>query len=446
MVDNKDSPWPELLERLNAWAMLGASESAELTTMTGVSENMPQPMFALVGESVDHIVRLMRENITGVRVIRALSQVNHEMERFQQGNHSLTKQDSKAGMTMALPNPVMNLFLNLGLTLIILIGAYRVNMGLMKTGVILAFLTYFNMILQAVMGINRIFILYSKAGASANRIDEVLHLENPFKIQDNYLEGDKKDVVRFNNVTFSYHVSSAGQRNALQSISFCIKEGGSLGIIGSTGSGKSTIMNLLMRRYEVTQGDIYVNGSNICTLPFEQLRNKMGVVLQNDTIFQDSILENITLGRELSLSEVKWAATCAGIAEHIESLPNTYEYRVSIKGMNLSGGQRQRLLLARALAGRPEILILDDSSSALDYVTEANLRNNLKVMYQSCAQIIIAQRISSVRDLDQILVLEDGEAVGLDTHEVLLETCEIYRDIYRSQMGEELGGDLLCHR
>ncbi len=413
------------------------------------------PMFMRVQSHVDVIVRIMRENISGIRVIRALSRNDYEKERFNKANEELTSSDIKAGMTMALPDPIMHLFLNIGLTIIVIIGAYRVNEGLMKTGVILAFLTYFNMIMMAVMGINRLFIRYSKAGASADRIESVLNADdtllnvmdnvNGEKLQDT--EYENAPVIEFEDVRFIYNdrtdeesgesdFAGESREAVLKNISFEIKAGESLGIIGSTGCGKTTIINLLMRFYDVTDGAIKLNGRDIRTMELKDIRKKIGVVFQNDTIFNDTLAENIRFGRDISEEEIVKAAKTADIANYIESLDNGYNYMAAIKGMNLSGGQRQRLLIARALAGNPEILIFDDSSSALDYKTDAVIRNNIQDNYDECIRIVVAQRASSVKNMSHILVMEDGEINGYGTHEDLLENCKVYRDIYESQMGE----------
>lgn len=387
------------------------------------------PLFRNVQNRLDGVVRIMRENIAGIRVIRALSRHDYEEERYAFQSDELKNEDVKAGMVMALPNPVMNLFLNIGLTLIILVGAYRVNDGLMKTGVILAFLTYFNMIIQSVMGINRIFIQYSKAGASADRIDEVLHLESELHvIEDERVKYEDYAVV-FDNVSI--------HKMGLCGISFKLKRGESLGIIGSTGSGKTTVLNLMMRFYDADEGEIWIDGRNIKSYDLKELRRRFGVVFQNDMIFNDSIGENIKFGREMTEERMKQAAKDARIASHIETLPGGYEYVAAIKGMNLSGGQRQRLLIARALAGDKDIIVLDDSSSALDYRTDSYIRKCLEERYSDVTKVIIAQRVSSVKSMNSILVMDRGHVIGSGRHGELMESCDMYKEIAKLQMGEE---------
>ncbi len=387
------------------------------------------PVFRNVQAKLDDVVRVLRENITGVRIIRALSKSEYEKKRFFNANKNLTDADIRAGMMMALPNPLMNLLLNIGFTLIVVIGAYRVNAGDMKPGVILAFLTYFNMILQAVMGINRIFIQYSKAGASADRIALVLEVpEDERKTDGAYGSGeyDGDTVIEFDNVSFCYDKNSA---ESLKNISFKVKKGESLGIIGSTGCGKTTLLNLLLAFYDVSAGTIRLHGKDIRNMSLHDIRRKFGIVFQNDTIFNDTVYENINFGRGISRDKAKEAAQTAMIGSF------DMDYPVAIKGMNLSGGQRQRLLIARALAGDSEIIVFDDSSSALDYKTDAVIRNNIREKYRDSIRITVAQRVSSVKDMTNILVLEEGEMIGFGTHESLLKECEVYKDIYMSQMG-----------
>ncbi len=403
------------------------------------------PLFYLVQEQLDRLTRILRENITGVRVVKALSKTDYETRRYQKQNDVLTHADLKAGITMALPNPVLNLFLNLGLSFVVLMGAYRVNSGAMQPGVILAFLTYFNMILQAVMGINRIFMQYTKAGASAGRIGVLLDLpedELTPKEPALYPPAATTDYITFDNVSFSYPVSeqhydelAADRENCVSNISFSLKAGESLGIIGATGSGKSTLIHLLMRFYDVSEGAIYVNGADIRTLPLKKLRSQMGVVFQNDTIFADTLEENIAFGQALSKEQLQTAADHAGIGDFIRGLPEGFSYMAAKAGANLSGGQKQRILIARALAKQPSLLILDDASSALDYRTDAKLRATLRKEYPSLTTIVIAQRVSSIKDMSHILVLDAGQCIGYGTHDELLKSCPIYREIYESQMG-----------
>lgn len=399
------------------------------------------PLYYTVQENVDNLTRILRENITGIRVVKALSREDYESARYDKANEKLTRSDLRAGAAMALPNPLMNLFLNIGLVLVIVYGASRVDSGAMKPGVIITFLVYFNIILGAVLGINRIFIMYTKAGASANRIDQVLMLRDS---RPEILTDAKKDTnvpfIRFENVSFSYpYLQDSAESNdreyAISHISFDIERGESLGIIGSTGCGKTTLINLLMRFYDATEGRILVDGIDVRAYELSELRKKVGVVFQNDTIFADSLRENVAFGRDISDEELRAALADANILSFVDSHEEGLSYMATKAGANLSGGEKQRVMIARALAGNSEILILDDSSSALDYKTDASLRKAIREHHPDATSITIAQRISSVRTMTKILVMEAGEAVGYGSHEELMQSCDIYKDIYQSQMG-----------
>lgn len=388
------------------------------------------PLFRDVQLASDKMVRTIRENVTGIRVIKALSKTEYEKKRFSQVNEEAINKDKKAGMTMAASGPLMNLFLNLGLCAVVIVGAFRVNRGLTQPGKIIAFLSYFTIILHAMMSISRIFVNLSKGTASYKRIREVL-----ITPQDLRLEGD--DIVKddchisFENVSFSYNKI----RDNITDISFCIKKGETLGIIGATGSGKSTIIKLMMRFYDVDCGVIRIDGRNVKSIPADELYTKFGVVFQNDVLFADSIKENIDFGRGLDDAQIKNATENSQAADFIRMLADGLDHKLTVRGTNLSGGQKQRILIARALAGSPEILILDDSSSALDYKTDAALRKVLHTEFKNTTSIIIAQRISSVIHADHILVLDEGTVLGYGTHNELLESCETYQEISRVQMG-----------
>ncbi len=394
------------------------------------------PMYASLQEALDQFVRLVREDIAGIRVIKALSKTDYEKERFGVINEEVVKIEKKAGMTMAIVNPAMNFFLNIGLVFVILAGAYRVNAGKCEVGKILAFMTYFTIILNAMMSISKMFVIISKAVASANRIVSVLDAEDE---RDSKLVLEEKDkaedtMISFEHVSFSYnHVE-----NNLTDINFSVKKGETLGIIGETGSGKSTVASLLLRFYDATEGNIFIGGKPIQSIPLGELRSSFGVVFQNDSLFEDSISENVRLGRALSEGDIKQAILYAQAKEFVEDENRGYYDKLNIKGANLSGGQKQRILIARALAAHPDILILDDSSSALDYRTDALLRKELKEHFKDTTTVIIAQRISSIMHADHILVLEDGAMIGYGTHEELLASCRVYQEIGRSQMGMDV--------
>ena len=420
------------------------------------------PLYERVQRRVDDIVRIMRENITGIRVVKSLSKEPYEMERFEGANKQMTSDDMKAGIVMALPGPIMTLFLNVGLTLVVIFGAKRVNAGEIEPGVILAFLTYFNMILMGVMGLNRVFMMMSKANASAKRIEAVVYAKEELTpIPESEAAApdsgrySEEDYIIFDHVDFSYEggigehgettsgvtqAMSFEREKCLYDIHFSMKKGESLGIIGATGSGKTTIINLLMRFYDADKGQVFIDGKDVRTYDRDELHRMFGVVFQNDVIFADSLHENIAFGRDVSLEEIRLAAEDAMAKEFIEAYEDAYDHRAVIHGANLSGGQRQRTLIARALVADPEILILDDASSALDYKTDASLRKAIREHHGDATTIIIAQRISSILSLDHIMVLDEGRMIGYGTHTELLENCPMYRDIYKTQMGEYVNG------
>lgn len=400
------------------------------------------PMYNTVQKRLDSVVRIMRENITGIRVVKALSKADYEKRRFAAANREMTNCDIKASTVMAIPGPLMQLCLNVGLTLVVVAGAWRVNEGLTRPGVILAFLTYFNMITMGVMGLSRIFMTLSKASASAGRIAEVLAAPDEQRVlrPGEALQPSGAGFLRFENVDFSYGKTGAGfaggeREKALDHISFSLNRGESLGIIGPTGCGKTTIINLLMRFYDADAGGVFVDGRDVRSYDKDELHRKFGVAFQNDMVFQDTLGENIRFGRDLDEAALRRAAKDAMAAEYIDCLEDGLDHPAAIKGANLSGGQKQRLLVARALAGNPEILVLDDSSSALDYRTDAAMRRAIARSHGDSTVILIAQRVSSVMGMDHILVMDNGRCIGYGSHGELLENCPPYREIYETQMG-----------
>ena len=415
------------------------------TIMIAVSKK-GMPLYRRLQSAVDQFVCLVREDIAGIRVIKALSKMEYEKEKFDKINKMVVTCERNAERTMAVLNPAMNMFLNLGLVAVILVGTFRVNQGLSEVGKILAFMTYFTVILNAMMSISRMFVIMNKAVASAARIEQVLACGEDLATQEeteqreNEEEGlveagakeaQKVEIV-FEHVIFSYNKKEPNLRD----ISFQVKKGEMLGIIGATGSGKTTLASLLMRLVDVDEGRILVAGKDVRNYEKRALREKFGVVFQNDTIFEDSIYENVRMGRNLGREELEQALMYAQADEFAREKIETEGEMLDIRGANLSGGQKQRVLIARALAARPEILILDDSSSALDYRTDARLRKQLREHFQDTTTIMIAQRVSSVMHADHILVLEDGEMIGYGRHKDLLVGCQVYREISQSQTGE----------
>lgn len=400
------------------------------------------PVYGRQQKVLDEMVRVLQENITGIRVIRALSRTDYERERYDGVNENLAEIEQRAGRISSASSPLTTLVLNLGLTAVILTGAYLVQKGEAGPGVIIAFLSYFTIILNAMLGITNIFVMCSKGLASMRRIFEIMEAPEEMPVQAAEKEeerGTKREeaaLVEFRDVTFSYNKKG----DHLSHISFALKKGESLGIIGATGSGKSTIVNLLLRFYDVSGGSIWIDGRRIDTIPYPELRGMFGVVFQNDYLMAASMEENIDFFRGLSREQITEAAGHAQAESFIKEKEGRMDAKVAVRGNNLSGGQKQRIMIARALAAKPRILILDDASSALDYKTDARLRKELHAHFAQTATITIAQRISSIQGADHILVLEDGKSIGYGTHQELLKLCSEYRVIYELQMGEETMG------
>ena len=378
---------------------------------------------------LDQMVRTIQENITGIRLIKALSKTEYEKKRFHGVNSELTGLDTKAGILTSVTNPASTLILNLGLTLVVVVGAYRVNSGAIQSGVIVAFLQYFVMILNAMLGVTRIFVMWSKGEASANRVADALSLPEDLAVQSAGEQEKAAPHIEFRNVSFSY----TGTGTFIDALNFRLEHGQTLGILGPTGSGKSTIISLLLRLYDPDSGTILIDGQDIRTIPSDILRQKFGIVFQNDFLTEGTIADNIRFFRDLdegALSRAAETAQADFIAEK-----GGLDAEVVVRGNNLSGGQKQRLLIARALAADPEILILDDASSALDYQTDAKLRKAIRIRHRDTTTVLVAQRISSLRHADLILVLDDGSVVDAGNHGELMERCEKYRLIALNQMG-----------
>ncbi len=395
------------------------------------------PLFTQQQRAVDNITRVVRENASGVRIIKALGKSDYEKERFDGVNRDAIRKEKKAGLTMSATNPLITLFLNAGLAAVIVVGAHLVYNGQSGVGKIIAFLSYFTMISNALLAVSRMFTMLSKGMAGMGRITEVLDMDPTLYIPANGENSpspfcpadDSIPVVEFRHVTFSFD-----GRVVLEDICFCLYKGQTLGMIGATGSGKSTVISLLLRIYAPDSGQILLSGRPIDKIPTPALREKIGVVFQNDFLFADTIRENAAFGREIAEDKLT-AAYAHAQAEYIADYPQGDEYLLEIKGANLSGGQKQRLLIARALAGEPDLLILDDSSSALDYKTDARLRTTLAKEYKQTTTVLVAQRISSLASADLIIMLDAGKIIGRGDHNHLLQTCAPYREIAETQMG-----------
>lgn len=387
-------------------------------------------LYRAVQQATDGMVRKVRQISKGIRVIKAFSTESKEKDGFSQLNEQVSNEETRAGRAMARSNPLMTILLNLGLTAVIAVGAVLVNAGNTEVGKIIAFLTYFTLISNAMLTVTRIFVMYSKSAASAARISEILDMEQDLApVIDDQCYNDH--AISFENVSFAYNTQV---KNSVEGVSFAMEKGQTLGIIGATGSGKSTIIRLLLRLYDC-QGRICVDGRDIKSIAPLALHNRFACVLQNDFLFSGTVFENICFGRDLTEQQVQKALRVC-CADFVFEDADGLNKRLTPKGTNLSGGQRQRLLIARAVAGDPEFLILDDASSALDYKTDAVIRKNLKA--KNTTSIVIAQRISSVLHADQILVLDAGEEIALGTHTELLASCPLYKEISLSQMGGAL--------
>lgn len=385
------------------------------------------PLYARQQRAADGMVRIVRENAQGVRVIKALSRQPRESARFEEANGALAAASFTASAATAAANPLMNMFLNIGLIGVILVGAKRVDSGVSEPGAITAFLVYFTLISNAMLSVARLFLLYAKGTASAARIAEVLETEDELPLRLPTPEKEGCGYICFENVSFSYN----GSRNDLENISFRMEKGQTLGVIGATGSGKSTLLRLLLRFYDPGSGTVRLEGRDIRELP--GLRKRFGPVLQQDILYSGTVAENIDFGRGLPEGALRAAAEDAQAAGFIAAFPDGYAHAVAAKGANLSGGQRQRLLIARALAGGPEVLLLDDASSALDYRTDAALRAALRRQRRAAA-VVASQRVSAVMHADSILVLDGGRLVAQGTHGELMESCALYREIAETQL------------
>ena len=391
------------------------------------------PLYAKVQRSVDGMIRVVREDSQGIRVIKALSKSDYEHRRYDKVNRDLVHDETKAGVIMGCVNPIMTAFMNLGSVGVIALGAFYVSRGVSDPETVIAFMQYFTLISMAMMSVTRMFVMYTKCSASASRIAEILDSSEDIPVleKDKYPKKETDAHIVFDNVSFSY----SKKKNNVENVSFAVKKGGSLGVIGATGSGKSTLVKLLLRFYDTDEGGIYINGEDIRTIDKKRFYAFFGTVLQHDFLYADTIEENIRFGRDVSDDDIKRATGIAQADKFIENFDEGYGRVLSQHGTNISGGQKQRTLISRALAAHPEILILDDSSSALDYKTDAALRKALSESMSDTTLITIAQRVSSVKDCDTVIVMDEGKIIGMGTHGHLLDTCPEYKEISDSQMG-----------
>ena len=395
------------------------------------------PKFKVVQKYVDRLNLVTREIITGIPVIRAFSTEKHEYERFEAANKDLTKTNLFVNRVMSGMMPIMMVIMNAITVLIVWNGSKAIDTGTMQVGDMMAFMQYAMQIIMAFLMISMISVLLPRAAVSAGRVDEVLNTDIVLKDLDEpkKFNESRKGFVEFKNVSFRY---PDADEDVLENISFTAKPGETTAFIGSTGSGKSTLINLIPRFYDVTEGEILVNGVNIKDVSQHDLRDKIGYVPQKGVLFSGTIESNLKYGKDdASKEEVVKAAEIAQATEFIESKPEKFESPIAQGGTNVSGGQKQRLSIARAIAKKPEIYIFDDSFSALDYKTDATLRKALKKETGESTVLIVAQRISTILHADQIVVLDEGKVVGIGTHKELLKTCEVYKEIAESQLSKE---------
>ena len=398
------------------------------------------PYYSIVAKRLDSVNSVVQENVTGARVVKAYVREDTEEKRFDDANISLMESNLRVQTLMAILQPLLMIILNLSVIAVIVIGGWQVQAQAMKVGEVMAAITYLTQVLQGVMMMSMMFQTLAKASASANRLREVLETDPVIKSGSVSLSDKTGGTVSFKNVSFSYPETKG--RPVISDFTLDIKSGESVAILGATGSGKSSLVNLIPRFYDCTAGEVLVDGVNVKDCKLDELRKKVGIVLQKSELFSGTVEDNIKWGdKNATHEEVISAAQAAQADEFIQKIPAGYEGMIAEKGASLSGGQKQRLSISRAVLKKPEILILDDSTSALDLGTEAKLRAEIDRKMSGTTLIIIAQRIQSVKSCDRIAVLDHGRLCACDTHENLLKTCEVYQDIYASQV-KTSGGEV----
>jgi len=388
------------------------------------------PLYKKAQSKLDKVTGKTRENLTGVRVIRAFCREDKEIEDFKRLNSQLTAAQKYVGRISALMNPVTFVIINVAIVVLVWVGAIRVDQGILTQGAVVALYNYMSQILVELIKLANLIITMTKAVACANRVTNVLETDSSLEFVDNDTI-TTANHIDFINVSLTYKEAS---EESLSDINFSVKRGETIGIIGGTGSGKSSLVNLIPHFYDCTKGGVYVNGKNVKSYNAEELREKIGIVMQKAVLFKGTIRENILWGNENACSdEIEAALEIAQAKDVVASKKNGLEEMIEQGGKNLSGGQKQRLTIARALVKQPEIIILDDSASALDYATDAKLRQALKTFQNKTTVFIVSQRTSSIMSADKIIVLDDGKIVGMGTHQQLLNDCQVYNEIYTSQ-------------
>lgn len=399
------------------------------------------PLYKKVQEKLDQLLGITRENLSGVRVIRAFNKEESEVSQFESTNHEFTRLQKRVGNISGLMNPFTYVIINVAIIAILNTGAINVNLGTLKQGDVIALISYMGHILIELIKLANLIIQMTKAVASGRRVHDILNTEPSMEfgaLENKESSVSNDDAIRFENVWLSY--SSTGE-NSLNNINFSVKKGQTIGIIGGTGSGKTSIVNLIPRFYDATSGTVNVFGRSVKEYTKEGLRNLIGIVMQKTLLFKGTIRSNLHWGNENATDEEIWHALAVAQADDfVRKKKNGLDEPVEQGGRNLSGGQRQRIAIARAIVKNPKILILDDSTSALDFATDAALRKALRNLPDDMTVIIVSQRTSSIQHADQILVLDDGYLVGVGKHDALLKTCDVYDEIYQSQYkkgGEE---------
>lgn len=390
------------------------------------------PLYKKVQAALDNVLGITRENLTGVRVIRAFNKENEEIEKFGVAHDNLTGLQMFVGKVTAIMNPGTYIIINAGILALINAGAIRVDAGYITQGQVVALVNYMSQILVELIKLANLIITVTKALACANRISSVLEIESTMNSPENPVKpGVSEYAVEFDNVSLRYN--SSGEE-ALSNIDFKVKKGETVGIIGGTGSGKSSVVNMIPRFYDAFSGEVKVNGVNVKDYDMKDLRERVGIVLQKAVLFKGTIRENLMWGNDSAIdADIEKAIAASQSKEFVDNKEGRLDYMISQGGKNLSGGQKQRLTIARAIVKNPEILILDDSASALDYATDAALRKSIRELENNPTVFIVSQRTSSIRSADKIVVLDDGKIVGIGTHDELLNTCDIYREINDSQ-------------
>lgn len=393
------------------------------------------PLYKVIQEKLDNLSLITRENLEGSRVIKAFSKEESEKSRFEKSATDLANTSINVGKISAILNPITYMIMNLAIIAILWFGGINVNIGSLTQGEVIAFINYITQILLSLIVFSQLIVILTKGATSANRVLEILNINTSIMDNKETLTNKVKNnnsLIEFKNVSFSYEESN---EYSLKDIDFNINKNETIGIIGGTGSGKSTLINLIPRFYDVTKGKVLVKGINVKDYNLNSLRKLIGIVPQKAVLFKGSILDNLKWGNEnATINEIENALNISQSSSFINSLPDKYNAKVMQGGKNFSGGQKQRLTIARALVRNPEILILDDSSSALDFATDAELRKSLKENTKDMTVLIVSQRASSIMNSDKIIVLDNGEIAGIGTHDYLLENCEVYNEIYSSQL------------